>query len=138
MGEELYWANARQRCQQLCLKGDLASIKDDATMHFIRDNVPLKINENEYIVWIGAQKQNGYWRWSDGTAWNYENWAFTPPSYTSSSSGINIFLHRANFRWYAERYYYNNNFLCQCDVATGEINIQSHPPEILPWHWTCP
>ena len=139
MGEELAWANARQSCQQLCLKGDLASIKDDATMKFIRDNVPLTVNEKEYFVWIGAQKENGYWRWSDGTTWNYENWAFTPPSYTSSSSGINILLHRAaNCQWFAERYYSSKNYLCQCDVATGEIYKAMLMHEILHWYWTCP
>ena len=50
MGEELDWANARQSCQQLCLKGDLASIKDDATMKFIRDNVPLKVKPTNMFM----------------------------------------------------------------------------------------
>lgn len=77
--ELMSWNEAKDRCQQ-----------DGASLVSIHDN-----KENEFVilqlynqgvdqVWIGLYNQSkaGGWTWTDGSGFDYQNWAQNQPSST--------------------------------------------------------
>eukprot|EP00900_Chrysochromulina_parva_P014020 jgi/Chrpa1/22619/Chrysochromulina_OHIO_Genome00025380-RA len=64
------WAAGRAACQ--ALGGDLASIHSAAENAAVLAVIP-----QSAAPWIGATDavSEGTWRWSDGTPWDYSNWA---------------------------------------------------------------
>ena len=79
------WTEARNECQvqvqvsaswKSGYKGDLASVPDMATNNFLASL------ESTEEAWIGATdaKNEGHWRWSDGTRMSFTNWADGEPN----------------------------------------------------------
>ena len=109
---------ARQTCENICrASGDLASIKDEEALNFIINKFTLS-----YYVWIGGEKKEGKWTWTDGTNFGYENWASNQPYYIPSngynhySSNIYIMMTSGSSRsWYDRSNGYSYGALCQCD-----------------------
>ena len=89
---KLPWTEARAYCQDLSAGGDLASVPDQATNDFLRKHVT---TVPTVPSWIGATDEGseGSWRWSDGSAWGYENWAPGNPDNFNSNQ------HHALFNW---------------------------------------
>ena len=112
------WMTARQTCENICrASGDLASIKDEEALNFIINKFTLS-----YYVWIGGEKKEGKWTWTDGTNFGYENWASNQPYYIPSngynhySSNIYIMMTSGSSRsWYDRSNGYSYGALCQCD-----------------------
>ena len=70
------WTEARSTCQEAGQNGDLASIPNQETNEFIVSFFQLNA-----WPWIGGYdyNENGVWKWSDGTPWQFENWDVDQP-----------------------------------------------------------
>jgi hypothetical protein len=70
------WAAGRAACQSLGL--DLASIHSAAENAAVRAIIAV----SNTFAWIGATDEvsEGTWGWSDGTPWDYSNWAPSEPN----------------------------------------------------------
>ena len=63
------WTDARAYCRAFQkADSDLASIQDWRTNDFVARLAP-------GFAWIGAHRASGPWQWSDGSIWQYTNWA---------------------------------------------------------------
>ena len=82
------WTEARVHCQDLSAGGDLASVPDQAANDFL---TTLTTEPS----WIGATDEGseGSWRWSDGSAWGYQNWSPGNPDNFNSNQ------HHALINW---------------------------------------
>ncbi|XP_032374052.1 ladderlectin-like [Etheostoma spectabile] len=68
----------REKTQSYCLseEGNLASVHSNEENNFLQRLT----KEDTYrfpLTWIGGTDciQSGFWRWSDGTMFNYRNWS---------------------------------------------------------------
>ena len=66
--EDKSWEDAEAHCQSE--GGHLASILTESEQHEV------KIAANLKVVWVGGsdQEEEGVWKWSDGSSWNYTRW----------------------------------------------------------------
>ncbi|XP_030635697.1 C-type mannose receptor 2 [Chanos chanos] len=73
------WSEAEQRCKQV--GGHLASVHSNEQYNFLRQLVWTQASEN-VRTWIGGTDafKEGSWTWTDGTIWNYNNWASGQPN----------------------------------------------------------
>ncbi|CAD5984109.1 C-type lectin domain-containing protein [Planktothrix agardhii] len=85
------WECARSQANNV--GGELVSIHDREKSQFLADTY-----SGEYL-WIGLLKVNGYWTWSDGTVFDFPNWAPGEPSYyPNQNAGIlNMYANRTQF-----------------------------------------
>jgi len=68
------WSKARRFCQ--CQGGDLPSVLDQQTSDFLTSLTP-------GYAWIGGYRispGSDTWRWTDGSAWGFENWDAGQPN----------------------------------------------------------
>ena len=98
------WEDARSRCQGVSgIKGDIATIADQETSEFIKNNLYL-----EGDTWFGGIKLDGVWSWADGTPWNYTNWQSTQPDDDDAT-----YLQQ-DYKWYDyEKTYSSHFYICQ-------------------------
>lgn len=64
------WTHAEEECQRV--GGHLASVHDPAVNAYLQTYGRLYLYP---LYWLGGQKTNGKWSWTDGSQWNYTNWA---------------------------------------------------------------
>ena len=97
------WSNARKACQETKgLNGDLATIADQETMDFIKQNL-----EVTGRTWIGGEKLSGEWSWADGTTWSYTNWQSSQPD---SDDALYIYT---DYLWWDLSKTEENYYICQ-------------------------
>ena len=90
--------------------GHLASIHDAKTNEFLLGLIQIR-------SYIGGIYENGQWKWSDGSAWDYENWRAGDPK----NSAV---LKYAEFDWTKTGVWHNedniigydNGYICQIAV----------------------
>ena len=90
--------------------GHLASIHDAKTNEFLLGLIQVR-------SYIGGIYENGQWKWSDGSAWDYENWRAGDPK----NSAV---LKYAEFDWTKTGVWHNedniigydNGYICQIAV----------------------
>ena len=72
------WTNA----EQMCIKneGHLASITDQNIDNYIWNKIQ---TTTERSVWVGGtdKEEEGTWKWSDGSVWDFTNWPAKPNNY---------------------------------------------------------
>ena len=68
------WIVQQQKCRSL--GGHLASIPNEETQNFLKD----MMLQGGSGCHIGGRYHGTKWQWTDGTVWNYENWAENEPS----------------------------------------------------------
>ena len=75
---KLSWLDARWNCEELGRNGDLASITDDVTAKFMREN----FNFTSRGTWLGghAKLAKGYWKWADDSKWLHQTWQDGQPN----------------------------------------------------------
>ena len=73
------WSNTKQNwnsAEQMCLKngGHLASITNQDIHNYILNKIQ---SANKMSVWVGGtdKETEGTWKWSDGSLWDFSNWA---------------------------------------------------------------
>ena len=80
--DDLTWDEASTECRHQ--GGELASVHDNITSHFLKTLMPSPIiSSSKLHVFIGGIKSDGEWSWSDGTPWDYEDWAVGQPDQVS-------------------------------------------------------
>ena len=73
------WIDAREFCLKQGKQGDLASADTSAINTFVSSLAPGD-------AWIGGYQEKGtedptlLWKWSDGSDWDFENWADGEPN----------------------------------------------------------
>ena len=108
--ESKTWSDAEATCQEE--GGHLASVLSEGDHKEAR---ALMI-EKEGFMWIGATKQEGVWRWADGSHWGYHNWGAGRGNMGGSNDCV--FLHEyEDHKWYDYRCTSTNPFLCQFPPA---------------------
>ena len=75
------WTDALCSCQASAppgYTGNLASVLDNTTNNFVTNLI------GPNVAWLGgfqnSSRADEPWRWSDGSAWDYENWAEGEPN----------------------------------------------------------
>ncbi|XP_041730341.1 ladderlectin-like [Coregonus clupeaformis] len=73
------WPKAERKC--LLLGGNLASVHSLPQYHFLQSVIKNSAKKAQR-TWIGANDavMEGLWLWSDGSSFNYQNWAPGQPS----------------------------------------------------------
>ena len=69
------WSAAKSYCEGL--GGYLVIITSSGEQSFVQNMVKNDGTRNSY--WLGANKQNGSWRWIDGSSLSYSHWANGQP-----------------------------------------------------------
>ncbi|MDP3274641.1 MAG: C-type lectin domain-containing protein [Deltaproteobacteria bacterium] len=80
------WQQAREHCQSL--GGDLASVHSESASVCV-NQVLAHANVTGVGAWLGMREvdQEGAWRWSDGSAMDYQRWLAGEPNDDSRSAG---------------------------------------------------
>ena len=100
------WSVARECCQKKHLKCDLASIENTDEMNFISQYIPSE------SAFIGAEKNQEIWSWTDGTTWSYTNWKTGKPSKPQISS-VTVRVSSSGL-WIDAMKSSTYHFVCQC------------------------
>ena len=102
---------SRNDAQKECAAegGNLASIHDAKTDEFL-------LGLLEVRSYIGAVYENGQWTWTDGSAWDYENWRGGDPQNLPEWNYAE-FDYSLTGVWHNEDntigYGWNNGYVCQ-------------------------
>ncbi|CAL1602413.1 unnamed protein product [Knipowitschia caucasica] len=97
------WNNADAMCESL--GASLASAHDLGEYSFLKQ---LTWRAGFLTAWIGGYRFQGFWKWDDGSAFNYNNWF-----YHTSSSYDCVFLNSPESRgWSSERCHLLHPFIC--------------------------
>merc|ERR1712037_135973 len=72
------WQKSWTEAEKFCNVKDchLASVSNLETHNYIRSKVDPE-NAQKFF-WIGGREVEGKWKWTDGSAWNFEKWATSP------------------------------------------------------------
>ena len=102
------WNEARRTCQEEGQNGDLASIPNQETNDFI---LSLDLR---YKTHIGGHDydEEGVWKWSDGTPWQYKNWDTNQPSNVGGRDYLAIWQVISG-KWINEQGSGTKQFICQ-------------------------
>ena len=66
-----HWDPARKYCQNEFKNGDLAAISNVKIKQTLKASLTKESIENG--LWIGGNKVDGQWQWSNGDAWDFES-----------------------------------------------------------------
>ncbi|XP_034992792.2 C-type lectin-like [Zootoca vivipara] len=79
---KLSWHEAEIECQSYGRGTHLASILARAETLMVSKHISIDKKETGVDVWIGLHDthQNGNWRWSDESSYNYRNWMQGEPN----------------------------------------------------------
>ena len=79
------WSKTKQnwtKAEQMCIKngGHLASITNQDIHNYIWDKIQ---SATERSVWVGGtdKEEEGTWKWSDGSVWDFANWPAEPNNF---------------------------------------------------------
>ncbi|XP_078610832.1 alpha-N-acetylgalactosamine-specific lectin-like [Branchiostoma floridae x Branchiostoma japonicum] len=110
---------AKQRCQED--GGHLADVKTQDLHNFLVSQI-MKVDGSE-SHWIGLQYLSGEWRWSDGTAAVFTNWAPGEPN-NPDQQCVNL-RQPVGFRWDDNQCTKTKHFICQIgSVITCPIRYE--------------
>uniref|UniRef100_A0A8C6TD72 C-type lectin domain-containing protein n=1 Tax=Neogobius melanostomus TaxID=47308 RepID=A0A8C6TD72_9GOBI len=111
---EQTWTMAEKRCNKL--GGNLASIHTDWENIFIRG----LINGH---TWLGGHDmdQEGEWMWTDGSPWDYTNWADGEPNNLGGNEdSLEIYAHgSADTLWNDNLSSRKKGYICAKDAIHG-------------------
>ena len=66
------WIEAREYCQNEFKNGDLAAVSNLKIKLALKESLTEESFDNG--LWIGGNKVDGQWQWSNGDAWDFESW----------------------------------------------------------------
>ncbi|XP_070684367.1 type-2 ice-structuring protein-like isoform X2 [Pempheris klunzingeri] len=102
------WSNAEFLCESL--GASLASAHNLWEDRFLKQ---LAWKAGFLTAWIGGYRFQGFWRWDDGTPFNYNNWY----SHNSPSSYDCLYLNSQDSRgWSNVRCHLGHPFICSLKV----------------------
>ena len=71
------WIKAEEYCQNK--GGHLASVTNERIHEYIRSKIDQWHHETRFLVGGTDRDEEGKWKWTDGSHWDFENWAFNQP-----------------------------------------------------------
>ena len=113
--EKMSWDDAEAFCKRK--GGHLASVTSEDINAFVLQEKMLRNLEH---LWIGgSDKENeGVWRWSDGSPWNYTNWYPGQPNRDNNKDCLQFGFNE--IRDWMDRPCANNvNFVCSQALCSG-------------------
>ena len=105
-----HWDPARKYCQNEFKNGDLAAVSNLKIKQTLERGLTKESIENG--LWIGGNKVDGQWQWSNGDAWDFENWASGEPNKDASQKEIFVRLNPSH-EWRDWNINTNSFFLCE-------------------------
>ena len=118
-GKKLTYYNARNYCKKQ-KKGNLASAPDASTRKFILSLLNNKERKGKKIFfWLGGtdrgKRNEGKWKWEDGTKWKKTNWAKGQPNDKIRRGAPQDFLEMRgrDGRWADNNKKKRRGFICQ-------------------------
>ena len=103
------WSDAQSRCEQ---EGShLASVLSPEENQFLVD-----LDTSEGSVWLGGNDiaTEGTWVWTDGLAWNYQNWYPSNPSnHGSNEHCAHIYFTKDDGLWNDIHCSHLSAFICK-------------------------
>lgn len=105
--KKLNWFEAESYCKKL--NGNLASFTSSTSISTVLSANSI-FSFNESSIWIGLNKVETGFEWTDGTPTNFFNWDFTQP--TDSNDILNCVELKANSRWRYAFCYVNKDWMC--------------------------
>ena len=94
------WPDAEKFCNEK--DGHLASVTNLKVHEYIMSKVVT--NDHHTNFWIGGtdQEQEGNWKWTDGSDWDFTKWATFPNKQPNDASGqhcLQIYNYKGCKRW---------------------------------------
>ncbi|KAH7718716.1 CBN-CLEC-50 protein [Aphelenchoides avenae] len=131
------WTSAEEACRRWPVAGDgghLASVHDSTVNAYLQklDHFP-----SYPLYWLGGRKVNGVWTWTDGSQWNYSNWARGQPAGKGECLAMTV----KDGRWYSDDCTQPTPFTCKIPDLMTNYTAPPLVPTLDPSHPTsdkCP
>ena len=114
------WDEAEEFCQKE--GGHLASVTSEAIHEYI---IKEKNRKGVGYLWLGGsdKKEEGVWKWSDGSPWEFNRWNPGEPNNGSEAHCLAIVGHKVD-KWNDYNCKDdNNNFVCSQTLCSGKDGI---------------
>ena len=111
INESLTWEKSKEACN--AENSNLASVHDSQTNSFLHS----LMEDNAFIG--GYKTQDGIWRWTDGSDFDYSNWYPGKPGPASSHEDkLEIFHGWGDTYWndVSNVHPYDHGYICQFDM----------------------
>ena len=112
------WEDAEEFCRKE--RGHLASITSETINEYIYEE---KKRRGLAAIWIGGidREEEGVWKWSDGSPWNFTEWNRGQPSNRSGEHCLQQFGYSK--KWNDYECTDENNFVCSQTLCSGKNGI---------------
>ena len=119
--ETANWTHAEDFCRSG--GGHLASVTSDAINEFILNELSKRRNT---MLWIGAsdKREQGAWKWTDCSPWDFEYWADYQPSHHKNDDCVRYSKTRrleSEPKWNDWKCDHRNRFVCSQKLCQGDI-----------------
>ena len=119
------WTNA----EQMCIKneGHLASITDQNIDNYIWNKIQ---TTTERSVWVGGtdKEEEGTWKWSDGSVWDFTNWPAKPNNYKKQHClAIMKMKPYSTIKdgWHDTWCDHDHRFVCSCPLCDNDNSVST-------------
>ncbi|XP_025028431.1 C-type lectin BpLec-like [Python bivittatus] len=112
---KLTWQEAETECQSYGRGAHLASILTKAETFLVAEHIST-YQRSLSNVWIGLHdvRQNGKWRWTDESTYNYKAWMKNQPDNTGKAEHCVELVHSKGFReWNDVHCQTRNAYICK-------------------------
>ena len=122
----LSWADAEQFCKEV--DGHLASVTNEKIHNYIQAKVVWQ--NDKTFFWVGGtdQEQEGKWKWTDGSDWDFTQWATFPakqPNNQLNQDCLQIYNFKgARDGWNDEDCRKKRSFVCSQRVGQDDALTQ--------------
>lgn len=119
---EILYQQAVTLCKQL--NSHVLSIHSEEENKFVNKNHKVK------SVWLGLNKRNGIWKWSDGTPLNYSHWDFSQPNSGSDNKCAKLNCVAKSGKWHDVPCKHEYGVVCKYNPKTRAISgirVQNMP-----------
>lgn len=88
----------------------MASIHSQEEMDYI---IAEFLTDKPPYVWIGGKRVDDTWTWTDGTPWDYDNWAKKEPNNNKGKEDVAVIKERDDNQWNDIQSKTKCEFLCK-------------------------
>ena len=124
VSQSMYWSDAQAYCR--------TNYHDLASIHSASENAEVDAL-CPYDCWIGGSDvaQEGTWTWSDGSAWDYQNWGNGQPDNLYGDWGDQDFLQMYSDGSWDDTTGESQPFVCSTSLSSGSTPAPTTPAGAL-------